>query len=140
MASFAPAGEAKSPSAAADQDDAVSEGPVDGPAGSIMLEPDQAVAALFHDCPDERARQAAALLRPMNPAVGAQPLTRAAWRDLPSTFVRGSQDRMPEIVTPAFFDRNPEMITLPTGHCPNWSRPDLVAELLIMRAEKLALH
>lgn len=110
-----------------------------GPAGSIMLEPEQAIAALFHDCSEERAREAAALLRPMNPAVGAQPLTRAAWRDVPATFVRGSQDRMPEIVTPAFFGRNPEMVTLPAGHCPNWSRPSLVAELLLRLAEKIAL-
>ena len=54
----------------------------------------------------------------MNPAVGAQTLTRAAWRDVPSTFVRGDQDRMPELVANAFFDRNPDIITLPTGHCP----------------------
>lgn len=129
--------EKETPSAAADQD-VMSEGPVAGPAGSIMLEPERAIAALFHDCSEERAHEGAALLRPMNPAVGAQPLTRAAWRDVPSTFVRASQDRMPEIVTAAFFGRNPEMITVPTGHCPNWRRPDLVAELLVRRAEKLA--
>ena len=107
--------------------------PVSGPARSIVLEPGQAIAALLNDCSEQRAREAAALLRPMNPIVRSQPLTTAAWRDLPSTFVRGGEDRMPEIVTPAYFDRNPEMFTLPTGHCPNWSRPDLVAELLLSR-------
>ena len=56
-----------------------------------MLEPEQATAALFHDCSAERAREGAALLRPMNPAVGAQLLTRAAWRDVPSTFVRATE-------------------------------------------------
>jgi len=112
--------------------------PVSGPAGSIMLDPDEAIAALFHDCSEERAREAAALLRPMNPVVRAQPLTTAAWRDLPSTIVQGSEDRMPAILTPAFFDNDPEVITLPTGHCPNWSRPDLVAELLLSRAEQIA--
>jgi pimeloyl-ACP methyl ester carboxylesterase len=112
--------------------------PVSGPAASIMLDPDQAIAALFHDCSEERGREAAALLRPMNPVVRAQALTRAAWRDLPSTIVHGSQDRMPAILTPAFFAHDPEVITLPTGHCPNWSRPDLVAELLLSRAEQIA--
>jgi pimeloyl-ACP methyl ester carboxylesterase len=73
----------------------------------------------------------------MNPAGRSQPLTTAAWRDLRSTFVLGSQDRIPEILTPAFFDRDPEMLTLPTGHCPNWSRPDLVAELLLRSVEKM---
>jgi pimeloyl-ACP methyl ester carboxylesterase len=147
MASFGPGGDAEPTSAASDPDAArtrrgperpAAEGPVPGPAGTIVLEPDQAAAALFNDCTEERARQGSSSLRPMNPAVGAQPLTRAAWRDIAATFVRGSQDRMPEIVTPAFFDRRPEVITLPAGHCPNWSRPDLVAELLMGQAEKIA--
>lgn len=119
-------------------DSARSEGPVPGPTGSIELPPEQADVALFHDCSAERARQATALLQPMNPAVGTQPLTGAAWRDVPSTFVRCSQDRMPELVTAAFLDRGPELITLPTGHCPNWSRPELVADLIAKRAKKLA--
>ena len=113
--------------------------PVPGPASSIVLPPEQGMRGLFHDCSAERARQGAALLRPMNPAPREQPLTGAAWRDVPSTFVRGSQDRIPEIVTPAFFSRAPQMMTLPTGHCPNWSRPDLVAELLAERVHKLAI-
>ena len=105
MASLAPATDTDTEASAA-ADEAVSEGPVPGPSGSIILESDQAVAALFHDCSEARARQAAGLLRPMNPAVGAQTLTRAAWRDVPSTFVRGDQDRMPELVANAFFDRS----------------------------------
>jgi pimeloyl-ACP methyl ester carboxylesterase len=112
--------------------------PVGGPAGSIVLDPGQAIAALFHDCSEERARKAASQLRPMNPVVRSQPLTTAAWRDVPSTLVQASQDRMPAILATAFRDRNPEVITLPTGHCPNWSRPELVAELLLTRAEKIA--
>ncbi|AGB22235.1 putative hydrolase or acyltransferase of alpha/beta superfamily [Mycobacterium sp. JS623] len=111
--------------------------PVGGLAGTIMLEPDQAISALFHDCTDERAREAAAQLRPMNPAGRFQPLTAAAWRDLPSTLVRGSHDRIPEILTAVFLDCGPEVLTLPTGHCPNWSRPDLVAERLLRCVEKL---
>jgi len=112
--------------------------PVSGPAGSIVLDPGQAIAALFHDCSEERARKAASQLRSINPVVRSQPLTTAAWRDVPSTLVQGSQDRMPAILAPAFRERDPEVITLPTGHCPNWSRPELVAELLLTRAEKIA--
>jgi pimeloyl-ACP methyl ester carboxylesterase len=112
--------------------------PVSGPAGGIVLEPGQAIDALFHDCSKERAREAASQLRPMNPVVRSQPLTTAAWRDLPSTMVQGSQDRMPAILAPAFFSRDKEIITLPTGHCPNWSHRKLVAELLLSRAAKIA--
>ena len=42
------------------------------------------------------------------------------------------------MVADAFFDRHPEIITLPTGHCPNWSRINLVAELLVRKAEIIA--
>jgi pimeloyl-ACP methyl ester carboxylesterase len=112
--------------------------PVSGPAGSILLDPGQAIDALFHDCSEERAAIAASQLRPMNPVVRAQPLSTVAWRDLPSPLVQGSQDRMPAILAPAFRDRDPEVITLPTGHCPNWSRPEVVAELLPSRAAKIA--
>jgi len=30
-----------------------------------------------------------------------------------------------------------EVVTMPTGHCPQWSRPDLVAELLIRIARQV---
>lgn len=136
MASFAPADSGKAPQAP-DQDNAAAERPAAGPAGTIVLPPEQGVAGLFHDCSAERAREGAELLRPMNPAVGVQPTTGAAWRDLPATFVRCTQDRLPEIVTAAFFERGPEVVELPAGHCPNWSRPEAVAELLAVRARRL---
>lgn len=136
MAALAPA--EQEASAAPDQHGATAEGPVAGPAGSIVLPADQAITGLFHDCDAERAQQAARQLRPMNPATGTQPTTGAAWRDLPVTFVRGSYDRMSELITPALFDHDPEMVTLPAGHCPNWTQPDLVAGLLATRAQKLA--
>jgi hypothetical protein len=50
------------------------------------------------------------------------------------TYIRGAADRMPELVSPAFPFGSIELIDLPTGHCPNWSRPDLVGELLLNRA------
>jgi hypothetical protein len=31
----------------------------------------------------------------------------------------------------------PEVVEIPAGHCPNWSRPQLVAEILAFRAAKL---
>jgi pimeloyl-ACP methyl ester carboxylesterase len=70
----------------------------------------------------------------MNMARGSQPLTGAAWRELPATLVRATLDRMPEAIAPAFFERDPEVIEIPAGHCPNWSRPELVAEILASRA------
>lgn len=100
--------------------------------GRLVLRPESARAGLFNDCTPDRADAAIALLRPLNPATGTQPVTGAAWHDIPSTYVRCTQDRLPyEPVAPAFRGHAASVLTLPTGHCPQWSRPDLVAELLI---------
>ena len=104
----------------------------------IELKGDSARISLFHDCSPRRAEEAIAQLEPSNPGVGTQPLQAAAWRMIPVTYVRGTADRMPELVSPTFPFRSIELIELPTGHCPNWSRPDLVAELLIGRAIMIA--
>jgi hypothetical protein len=41
---------------------------------------------------------------------------------------------MPEAVAPGFLEHAAQIVELPTGHCPNWSRPDLVTALLADRA------
>jgi pimeloyl-ACP methyl ester carboxylesterase len=102
------------------------------------LRAEQAEAALFHDCDPARAKAAVERLRPMNMATGTQPLTGAAWRELPATLVRGTLDRMPEAIAPAFFEHDPEIVEIPAGHCPSWSRPELTAEILAFRAAKLS--
>jgi pimeloyl-ACP methyl ester carboxylesterase len=100
--------------------------------GRMVLRPESARAGLFNDCTPDRADAAIALLRPLNPATGTQPVSGAAWHDIPTTYVRCTHDRLPyEPVTPAFREHAASVLTLPTGHCPQWSRPGLVAELLI---------
>jgi pimeloyl-ACP methyl ester carboxylesterase len=124
--------EAGSPEDTAGQDESGGE-EVDFRAdGRLVLRPQSARAGLFNDCTPDRADAAIALLRPLNPATGTQPVTGAAWHDIPSTYVRCTQDRLPyQPVAPAFREHAASVLTLPTGHCPQWSRPDLVAELLI---------
>jgi pimeloyl-ACP methyl ester carboxylesterase len=114
--------------------DAGAEPVVIRPDGLGELKAEEAEAALFHDCDPARGKTALARLRPMNMAGGIQTLTGAAWRELPATLVRGTLDRMPEAITPAFFERDPEIVEIPAGHCPNWSQPELVAEILASRA------
>jgi pimeloyl-ACP methyl ester carboxylesterase len=93
------------------------------PDGLGELNREQAEAALFNDCDAGRTKAAVDRLRPMNMAGGSQPLTGAAWRQLPATLVRGTLDRMPEAIAPAFFERDSEVVEIPAGHCPNWSAP-----------------
>ena len=76
----------------------------------------------------------------MSLAGGDQPVTAAARSQLPSVYIRGSEDRMPEAVAAGFLDQSMQVLELPTGHCPNWSRPDLVAQLLAERTRSNAFE
>ncbi|WP_190813460.1 hypothetical protein [Saccharopolyspora pogona] len=96
----------------------------------LELTADSAWEALFHDCSAQRADETISLLRTSNPVVGGQGVRAAARREVPVTFVRGVLDRMPELVSASAGSDEVEIVELPTGHCPKWSRPDLVAALL----------
>jgi pimeloyl-ACP methyl ester carboxylesterase len=106
--------------------------------GLAFLDPEAARRTLFNDCQAERAEEGLRKLRPMSLAGADQPVGEAAWTQLPSLYVRGREDPMPEAVAPGFLDRAIQIVELPTGHCPNWSRPDLVAPLLADRARSIA--
>lgn len=124
--------------AAVTQDaDAEEEGVTFRDDGLACLDHDAARRALFNDCDAERAEDGLRRLRPTNLLGGDQPVSDAAWTQLPSVYVRGSVDPMPEAVAPSFLERA-TVVELPTGHCPNWSRPDLVAKLLADRARSIA--
>jgi pimeloyl-ACP methyl ester carboxylesterase len=101
------------------------------PDGRIMIRPDSARTSLFHDCDAARASDAIARLRPINPATSTETVKRAAWHDIPATYVRCTQDRLPyQPVSSSFLSRGFETRELPAGHCPQWSRPGLVASLI----------
>jgi pimeloyl-ACP methyl ester carboxylesterase len=126
-------------STAAGQDaDAQEEGVTFRDDGLAFLDREAARRALFNDCETERAEEGIRRLRPMSLAGADQPVRDAAWTQLPSIYVRGTEDPMPEAVAASFLERTTEIVELPTGHCPNWSRPDLVARLLTDRARSVA--
>jgi pimeloyl-ACP methyl ester carboxylesterase len=108
--------------------------------GLSELDAASAAEALFNDCETERAEAAIQNLRPMNLGGATRPLRATAWRDIPTTFVRGTMDRMPEMVRNAFWSAGPEVVELPTGHCPSWSRPDFAGRLLAQRALAMAVY
>ncbi|PKW17269.1 hypothetical protein A8926_5212 [Saccharopolyspora spinosa] len=92
----------------------------------LELTSDSAREELFHDCFAWRAAEAVSLLRLSNPVGGGQGVRAAAWRGVPVTF-----DRLPELVSASVVWDEIEVVELPTGLCPNWSRPGLVAALLV---------
>ncbi|GGS29471.1 alpha/beta fold hydrolase [Actinokineospora fastidiosa] len=102
--------------------------------GLAHLDREYARRVLFNDCGPDRAEAALARLSPTNPSGSDRPLAHAAWRDLPATYLRGTEDRLVEAIAPAFIAHGPELVEFPVGHCPQWSRPELVVDLLADRA------
>lgn len=124
--------------AAAQEQEADEEGVTVRGDGLAILDREAARRALFNDCAPDRAEEGLRRLRPTSLAGADQPVREAAWRQLPSVYLRGGEDRMPEAVAPGFVELAQEVIELPAGHCPNWSRPDLVAQVLAERARSVA--
>jgi hypothetical protein len=92
--------------------------------GRMVMRPESARAALFHDCSPARADSAITLLWPQTPATGTQPATAAAWRDIPSTYVRCTHDRLPcELVSPAYWQHASRVLTLPQATAPSGAGP-----------------
>lgn len=76
-------------------------------------------------------------LQPQSLAGTDQPIEVAAWTELPSIHVRGEQDLIPRALATGFLEQCTQVIDLPTGHCPQWSRPELVADLLHAQARAI---
>lgn len=104
--------------------------------GRIELTPEAARRTLFHDCSPDRAAEAIAQLRPINPVTSTQIVAEASWRRIPATLVEASHDRLPRLVCREFDGDEHDLVTLPTGHCPQWSRPDLMADCLAEIAQQ----
>jgi pimeloyl-ACP methyl ester carboxylesterase len=101
--------------------------------GLMVFPAEIARQALFNDCSDERAQDGLQRLQPQSFIGIDQTIEVAAWTQLPSIYVRGTQDLVPRALAAGFLEQCEAVIDLPTGHCPQWSRPELVAELLHAR-------
>lgn len=103
-------------------------------AGVTRLDPAGAREGLYADCTEEVAARAIELLRPEPGSIfGAAP-ERAAWKDTPSTYVAGSEDRaIPTGLVAYFADRCGTTQTWPTSHSPYLSRPQDVVELALQQ-------
>ena len=108
-------------------------GPAPREDGLMVFPAEAARQALFNDCSDERAQLGLQGLAPQSFAGIDQPIEVAAWTQLPSIYVRGEQDLVPRALGDGFLEQCEQVIDLPTGHCPQWSHPELVAELLRAR-------
>ena len=126
------AGASASAAAAAGQGEG-GPGPTPREDGLLVFPAEIARQALFNDCSDERAQQGLAGLAPQSFAGTEEPIEVAAWTQLPSVYVRGEDDLVPRALGGGFLERCEAVLDLPTGHCPQWSHPELVADLLRAR-------
>ncbi|CAB4930320.1 unannotated protein [freshwater metagenome] len=89
--------------------------------------------ALFNDADDDRAAVALDQLRPQDMSGTDRPIATAAWTVLPYVDVSGTADLVPRAVHPDFAAGAAASVELPSGHCPQWTEPALVADLLAER-------
>ena len=102
--------------------------------GKNPMEDEVALEFVFHDCPPERLDWAMStrLLFYAKRAM-EEPCPMGTWPAVPTTYIVCAKDRT---ITPAWQRRaarellGVEPIELPGGHCPNVSRPAILAEVL----------
>ena len=102
--------------------------------GQNPMEEDVAMEFVFHDCPPERLDWALST-RVLFYAKRAmeEPCPLRAWPAVPASYIVCAEDRT---ITPAWQRKVArewlavEPIEIPGGHCPNVSRPELLADVL----------
>jgi pimeloyl-ACP methyl ester carboxylesterase len=100
--------------------------------GTMTLDVEASVPVFYADCSGDDVESARKHLGAHSSAGFGQPLRAAAWRDIPSTYVLCTEDRAinPEFQR-ALTSRTTTFVEWPTSHSPFFSRPDLVADLLV---------
>ncbi|MET7694661.1 alpha/beta hydrolase [Streptomyces sp. NPDC005483] len=86
---------------------------------------------LYNDVPDDKRDAALARLLPQSALSFAEPVNRAAWKALPSSYVLCDDDQsLPPSYQEPFAQRTGTTYHLPSGHTPLLSMPDKLADLL----------
>lgn len=107
--------------------------------GFLVIDPALAISAFYADCAPEDVEDALARLSPQNPATFGQPVRRAAWRAVPSTYVVCTEDRAVSVpFQRALATRTTNRVEMPTSHSPFFSAPEVLADLLAMIARDAA--
>jgi pimeloyl-ACP methyl ester carboxylesterase len=100
----------------------------------VVTGPEQ---VFYDDCPADLTRAAVDRLGLQSRAAFEQPLTRAAWREVPSTYVVCEADRaLPLVAQEQMAQRADDVVRLPDGHSPFLSSPAELARVLRRIAEE----
>ncbi|WP_438026637.1 alpha/beta hydrolase [Sorangium sp. So ce233] len=88
-------------------------------------------SVFYNDCAEEVAAAAEAALVPQARAAFTQPLSAAAWQELPTTYVICQRDNaIPVFAQEAMSQRARKVLRLDASHSPFLSRPDEVAAIV----------
>ncbi len=102
------------------------------PDGTLAADASRGPGIFYNTCTPAQTAAALARLCPQRAATFKQPLTRANWRTVPSTYVKCLQDRA---VPPAAQDqqaaRCSELVAIDTDHSPFLCAPATLADLLV---------
>jgi pimeloyl-ACP methyl ester carboxylesterase len=103
----------------------------DLPTNGGALPPPPAREALFADLSDEEAAWAEAQLVPQSIRSFTEPLTTAAWKTIPSAFVRCEKDQiLPPVLDERAHERAGAVYRLPSSHSPFLSMPKELAAVI----------
>jgi pimeloyl-ACP methyl ester carboxylesterase len=97
--------------------------------------PEAAARFMFNDCDEDTLAWSLSTVRLFMPQPAYDEVTPlGSWPDIPSTYLLGTEDQIisqqwARSAVPARLGGPP--IELPAGHCPQNSRPELVAEVLL---------
>ena len=101
-------------------------------AGTFGVRPELLVETFLHDCAPGVQAQAAAHLARQSVSVTGQPVTAAAWQQVPSTYLVCAQDRgTPARLQRDFARRASTVVELDAGHHPFLSQPAAVRDLVL---------
>jgi pimeloyl-ACP methyl ester carboxylesterase len=104
---------------------------VDAASGTFGVEPEQLLPTFLQDCP-EVAPEATDRLARQSLAVLGEPVTRAGWQDVATTYLVCTQDRgTPAGAQRRFAERADRVVEVAAGHHPFISQPRAVADLVL---------
>lgn len=93
---------------------------------------------LYNDVPDDKRDAALARLLPQSALSFAEPVNRAAWKAIPSSYVFCDDDQsLPPAYQEPFARRTGTTYHLPSGHSPLLSMPDKLTDLLVEIAQSV---
>ncbi|KAA9377646.1 alpha/beta hydrolase [Microbispora cellulosiformans] len=103
-----------------------------GPDGTFGVRPETATETFLQDCDEEAVAGAHARLVRQTAAVTVRPVSAAAWKEIPSTYLVCARDNgTPPSLQRAQAARADRVVEIDAGHHPFLSRPDEVAGLVL---------